>query len=159
MKKKTTVGLGGIFKGLGDFIEVLGELAEKGEELRREGEFKVGRETKGVYGFTIKTGIGGQPTVSPFGNIKRTPKGPVVEEEREPITDVFDEKDEVVIIAEMPGVEEKDIKTSLEGDVLTLEAKNEKKYRKEVILPAQVNKSTLKSSYKNGILRISLHKQ
>lgn len=157
-KAKFDLGLGGIFKGLGDFIELLGDLAEKGEELRREGEIKIGKETKGVYGFTIKTGIAGEPTVSSFGNIKRTPKGPVVEEVREPIVDVFDEKDKVLLVAEMPGVEEDKILVKIEGDILTLESRDERKYKKEVLLPYQVLESTLKTKYKNGILKIEVKK-
>ena len=154
------LGLGGIFKGLGDFIEVLGDLAEKGEELRREGEIKIGKETKGVYGFTIRTGIAGEPTISSFGNIRKTPKGPVVEEEREPIVDVLDEKKEIIILAEVPGVSSDSIKTEIKGDVLTLEAQDtDRKYYKEVVLPKKVDPGTLKSKYKNGVLEIRINKK
>jgi len=159
-EKAAEFGLGGIFKGLGDFIEVLGDLVEEGEELRREGEIKIGKETKGVYGFTVKTGIAGEPTVSSFGNIKRTPKGPVVEEEREPIVDVFDEEKEVLILAEIPGVSEEKIKTQIKGDILTIEAKDsDRKYYKEVVLPKNSDPSTLKSKYKNGVLEIKIEKK
>lgn len=154
------LGLGGIFKGLGDFIEVLGDLAEKGETLKREGEIKIGKETKGVYGFTIKTGIAGEPSISSFGNIRKTPKGPVVKEEREPIVDVFDEKQEVRIIAEVPGVDENSIKTEIKGDILILGAHDtDRKYYKEVVLPKTVDPSTLKSKYKNGVLEIRINKR
>jgi len=157
---KSYLDLGGIFKGLGDFIEVLGELAEKGEELRREGEIKIGRETKGVYGFTIRTGIAGKPTVSSFGNIKRTPKGPVVEEEREPLTDVFDEEKEVLVLAEVPGVSAEKIKTQIKGDILTIEAEDsDRKYYKEIVLPKNIDPRTLKSKYKNGVLEIRIAKK
>lgn len=158
-KEKQGLGLGGIFKGLGGFIELLGDLAEKGETLKREGEIKIGKEAKGVYGFTIRTGIGGEPSISSFGNIKRTPKGPVVEEIREPITDVFDEKDKILMVAEMPGVEEDKILVEIKGDILTIESKNERKYKKEVLLPCQVLESTLKTKYKNGVLEIKINKR
>lgn len=164
---KFDLGLGGIFKGLGGFIELLGDLAEKGEELRKEGEIRIGKETKGVYGFTIRTGIGGEPTVSSFGNIKRTSKGPVVEEEREPIIDIFDEKKEVLILAEVPGVSEEKIRTQIKGDILTIEAEDSdpakggtgRKYYKEVVLPKDTDPGTLKSKYKNGVLEIKIAKK
>lgn len=159
-QKKIDIGLGGIFKGLGDFIELLGDLAEKGEELKREGEIKIGKETKGVYGFTIRTGIAGEPTVSSFGNIKRTPKGPVVEETREPIVDVFDEEKEVLVIAELPGVAEENIGTKIKGDILTIEAEDtDRKYYKEIVLPKRVDPGTLKSKYGNGVLKIRINKK
>ena len=56
-------GLEGIFKGLGDLVEKLSDLAEKGEQLSRTGEFQLGDEAKnlkGVFGFTVKTGLGGK---------------------------------------------------------------------------------------------------
>jgi len=156
---KAGLGLGGIFKGLGDFIEVLGDLAEKGEELRREGEIKIGKETRGVYGFTVRTGIAGEPTISSFGNIKKTPKGPKVAEEREPLVDVFDEKEEVRVIVEVPGVTQESIKTEIKGDVLTLEAKDsDRKYYKEIVLPKEIDPGTLTIKYKNGVLEIRINK-
>ena len=72
-----------VFKGIADLLDAVGRLAEKGEELS---------QAKGVYGVTIKTAIGGEPVVSTFGNIKKTPQGPAVSQEREPIVDIFDEK-------------------------------------------------------------------
>lgn len=157
---KFDLGLGGIFKGLGDFIKLLDDLTEKGEELRREGEIRIGKETKGVYGFTIRTGIGGEPTISSFGNIKRTPKGTVVEQELEPIVDVFDEKKEVLVLAEVPGVSEEKIEIQIKGDILTITAKDsQRKYYKEVVLPKDIDSGSLKTKYKNGVLEIRISKK
>ena len=115
---------------------------------------------KAVYGFTIKTAVGGgKPTMETFGNIKKTPEGPKVEEEREPLTDVFDEKEEIVIIAEMPGIEESDLKIDLKEDMLELSAeRNSRKYRKELLLPVKVEKAKMKVKYNNGILEIRIKK-
>ena len=67
-------GFGGIFKGLADLVEKLGDLAEKGGELSRTGE--IGAEgAKGVYGFSVKVGLGGEGVkVQPFGNIAKDKK-------------------------------------------------------------------------------------
>jgi HSP20 family protein len=103
--------------------------------------------------------VGGKPVVESFGNVKKTPEGPKVEEEREPITDVFDEKDEVRIYAEMPGVNEADIKLDLKEDILDISAQTgDRKYHKEILLPAKVQAGTLTSSYNNGILEIKVKK-
>jgi len=158
-KANVDFGVGGAFKGIADLLDAVGRLAEKGEEFRREGEINIGRETKGVYGVTIKTAMGGQPVVSPFGNIKKTPKGPTVSEEREPIVDIFDEKEEVRIVIEVPGVTQESIKTEIKGDVLALEAKDtDRKYYKEIVLPKEIDPGTLKSKYKNGVLEIRINK-
>ncbi len=159
--KKTNVdfGIGGVFKGIADLLDAVGGLAEKGEEFRREGEINIGRQVKGVYGVTIKTAVGGEPVVSTFGNIKKTPKGPKVSEEREPIVDIFDEKEEVRIIVEVPGVTQEGIKTEIKGDVLIVEAKDvDRKYYKEIALSKEIDPGTLISKYRNGVLEIRINK-
>jgi HSP20 family protein len=160
------LGLGGLFKGLGNFIELAGKLAEQAEELKgkqggREFTFKTpgGKEGRGVFGFSVRTLAEGEPVVSTFGNIKKTPKGPVVEEVREPLVDVFDEQGHIRLIAELPGVGEEDVQVELKGDILTLKAEGkEHKYAKEVLLPHAVKEDSLQKSYHNGILEITLQK-
>lgn len=155
------LGLGGIFEGLGNLIESVSKIAEEGKGISKTGEIKgLGDKVKGVYGFTIRTLAGGESKVESFGNIKKTSKGPVVEEEREPIVDVFDEKDHILVIAELPGVEEEDIKTEIKGDILNISVQEkERKYKKEVLLPFKVEVEPTSSIYKNGILELKLKKQ
>jgi HSP20 family protein len=75
------------------------------------------------------------------------------------MTDIFDEKDEFVIIAEMPGVEENDIKTTLKEDILEISAVSKHRtYRKELLLPAKGNLSSLQQKFTNGILEIRIKK-
>ena len=99
------------------------------------------------------------PAVERFGNVRDTSEGPVVSDTREPLVDVFDEGDEVLVVAEVPGVQEKDIRLDLAGDVLTLSATGPKrKYEKEVLLPAAVEPEARRQSYQNGYLELRLAK-
>jgi len=155
------LSLGGLFKGIERLIDLASEL-KKTEEVKKEGEIDLSRlkeGSKGVYGFSIRTAVGGKPIVEIFGNIKKTPEGPTVTEEREPLTDVFDEKDEVVVIAEIPGISEEGITLDLKGDILEISAvgKN-RKYYKEILLTTKVMPETMSSSYKNGVLEIRIKK-
>ena len=154
------LSLGGLFKGIEKLVDLAADLKEAGGEIKKEGEIDLShlkKGMKGVYGFSIKTAVGGKPVVETFGNIRKTPEGPVVEEEREPLTDVFDENGEAVVIAEIPGVNEEGISLDLKGDILEISASGkEKKYRKEVLLPSQVRKETLSYTYKNGILEVRI---
>ncbi len=156
------LSLGGLFKGIEKLVDLAEELKESGGEIKKEGEIDLSHlkeGMKGVFGFSIKTAVGGKPVVESFGNIKKTPQGPTVEEEREPITDVFDEKEEIRVYVEMPGVNEGDIKLDLKGDILDISAKSgDKKYHKEVLLTKKVKPETLTSNYKNGVLDIRLKK-
>ena len=159
-------GVGGFLGGLFGGIEKIIELAEKAEkaggEFRKEREFQGGtkeRPIRGIYGFNIKTGLGKERSrVQTFGNIKKTKQGPRVVETREPIVDVFDEKDFIRVITELPGVEEKEIKLETKGDILNIETTGEKKYAKEILLPAKVDGASKEMSFKNGILEVKFKK-
>jgi HSP20 family protein len=154
-------GLGGLFKGIEKLVDLAGKLEENGA-IKKEGEINfdhLKQGMKGVYGFTINTAGGGSPKVETFGNIKKTPEGPKVDEEREPITDIFDEKDEIVVIAEMPGIEPSDIKIELKDDMLEISAAGKSRtYRKELLLPVKASNQNLSHKFTNGILEIRIKK-
>ena len=155
-------GLGGLFKGIENLVDMAAKLKETGGEINKEGEIDLSHLKEGmkaVFGFSVKTAVGGKTVVEPFGNVKKTPQGPAVEEEREPITDVFDEKEEVVVMAEMPGINEEGISIDLRGDILAIKAVNgHRSYYKEVLLPSKVRPDTLTSNYKNGVLEVRIKK-
>ena len=162
-KKEPDFSFGGIFKGLGNLIDMASQLQEKAGKLQKEGKFSIpvgGKELKGIYGFSLRTLADGKPVVNTFGNkIKETPKGPVVDEVREPLVDVFDEKDYIRVVAELPGVAEEEIKTELSGDILNITATGERKYAKETLLPAKVKAESMTKSFKNGVLEIRFEKK
>ena len=151
-------GLGGILKGLGDLVEKLGDLAEKGETLSRTGEFGADKGVKGVYGFSVKVLPGSEGfKVEPFGNVGRDKDTgqSVVSEIREPVVDVFEEADHVLVVAEMAGIGSGDVHVEVRDDVLIISAeKGDKKYRKEVLLPQSFTREKLEISCQNGILQI-----
>ena len=158
-------GLGGLLSGLGNLIDTASKLAEKGEEFSKSGEIDFSsldkikglKDLKGVYGVRVRTMADGRPSVQPFGNIKRTPKGPVVEEVREPIIDVFDEPEGINVVAEMPGIDEKDLHIEMKGDILTISAEGQnRKYQKEVLLSREATAEQMTWNYKNGILEIKI---
>jgi len=157
--------VGGLFKGLSKLVDLAEKVEESGGKIERKGEIKglTPKHPRAIWGFTVSTlEKDKKPSfrVEPFGNIKKTEKGPEITEEREPIVDVFDEKEEILVIAELPGVDEKEIKLDLKGDILLLEASDkERKYKKEVLLPAKVEMENKKMSFKNGILEIRFSKK
>ena len=162
-KVQFDIGLGGLFKGFGNLFDIVSKMSEEGkEEHISTGEIKgLGDKVKGIYGFSIRTGIEGQPTVEQFGNIKKTEKGSVeVAEVREPIVDVFDEGDYIMVIAELPGVVKRDIHLEVKGDILSLKAEGkDRKYSKEVLLPSEVEADSLETQYKSGIMEIKINKK
>jgi HSP20 family protein len=160
-ERKGAGGLEGILGGLADLVGKLGELAEKGDKLSRTGEFEwksEGKDLKGICGFSVRTVLGGEEVkVEPFGNIRRDEQTgePVVREIREPVVDIFEEEDHVLVVAEMPGIGAEDVQLEVRDDVLTLQAqKGDKKYRKELLLPGSYPREKMTVSCNNGILEI-----
>jgi HSP20 family protein len=163
-KKTGVAGLEGILTGLSGLFQTLGELAEKGQEIKREFESNAtdpkGRDVKFHYGFTVKTlNNGSDVSVEPFGNLKRDERTgeAVVAETREPMADVFEETDHVMVVLEMPGVSATDVKTELNGDVMTVSAEHgSKRYRKEVLLPGEGGYDAAKVSVScnNGVVEV-----
>ena len=160
--KNFDFGLGGLLGGIEKLVDLAQKLQESGGEIKKEGEIDLSNlkdGMKGVFGFSVKSMAGGKPIVEQFGNIKKTPKGPKVAQEREPITDVFDEAEVIKVYAEMPGVNEEGISLDLKGDILDISAvSKERQYHKEILLPAKVHPETLVKSFKNGILEIIIRK-
>jgi HSP20 family protein len=157
------LGLGGILKGLGDLVEKLEDLKETGEQLSRSGEIHgLGKEVKGMYGFTVKMGLGDdRPRVEPFGNIRKDRESghAVVQEVREPVVDIFEEEDHVLVVAEMPGICVEDVQIAVQDDLLTITAeRGDKKYRKEVLLPASLAREKMQISCNNGVVVIKCGK-
>jgi len=128
------------------------------EELRRRG-LRV--EGPYVYGFSITIGPDGRPEIREFGNVKKIRGRPVITEEREPLVDVLESNDEITVIAELPGVEKDKISVEVSEDkrrVIIKASDTNRKYYKEVDLPAEVDPGSAKASYKNGILEVKLKK-
>lgn len=157
------MGMGGFLGGLGTLLEKLGELAEKGEDLRKTGEFQGSDpegKVRGIYGFSVKVGLGDQGvTVEPFGNMRKDEQTgkTVVTEVREPLVDVFEEQDHVLVVAEMPGIDEENVQLEINDDILTITAvRGDKKYRKEVLLPAAFAPDKMSRTCRNGVLEVKL---
>lgn len=156
------IGFGSLFKGLGDFVGVLGKLVEAGEhQVSRTSEFKVkglGDKAHGIYGVSVRVGLGGEPHVEHFGNIRATKEGPEIVDVREPLIDVFDEEGEIVVAAELPGVTEEALTIDVRGNVLALSSTGQRRFAKEVLLPSAVDPASMRRSFKNGLLELRMKK-
>jgi HSP20 family protein len=121
-----------------------------------------------VYGYSMTVGPDGKPVVREFGNVKPSHRRgmfgmpeaklePI--EAREPLVDIVEEPENVRVVAELPGVEKKDIQMKCAEDVLTISVTTpSRKYHKEIELPATVDPESSKATYNNGVLEIVLRK-
>jgi HSP20 family protein len=88
------------------------------------------------------------------------PSTPFVPEIMEPLVDVFDEADFILVVAEVPGAEEDSIRVELENHTLKLRAgARYRAYRGEVGLPAEVEHNSLAWTVNNGIIELRLNRK
>ncbi|OPL09764.1 MAG: hypothetical protein AVO34_04935 [Firmicutes bacterium ML8_F2] len=150
--------LGDFFKGLGNFVNLVGEMEKEGKsEVTRRKEVKGPGKTRAVYGYTVRFGLGEKPALERFGNIREDGG---VDDTIEPLTDVFDEDDQFVVILEMPGVDAEAIDVQVKEKILTVGGRRkDRSYEKKIGLPPGVDASSLQKSYRNGILELKFKKE
>ncbi|MFO0579373.1 MAG: hypothetical protein U1A78_35680 [Polyangia bacterium] len=170
-----------------EILHRLGQLAE-GKDWAEEAELgdADGKGLRGVYGFSVRVGAapgGGRPDVrvEPFGTVPqkdraqrpagRTAAGPTsraereqrvpVREVREPLVDVIEEDDGILVVAELPGIAIEQLVWTLSGDVLELSAEapgSTRAYQKEVLLPAACTPEGARLGGTNGVIELRLRR-
>jgi HSP20 family protein len=97
-------------------------------------------------------------------------------EGKSPRIDVVERDDEIVVRAELPGVDKKDLEVSLTDNAVTIKATSRKEereeqgeyYRQEISsgyltrtigLPAGINAGACKAEFKDGLLELRIPKQ
>ena len=81
------------------------------------------------------------------------------EKRKEPLLDIFDEKDSFTVIMETSGVEKDDAVFSVDKDKLILfSSLVDDKYKAEISLPPKVNRKSFTKRYNNNILELKFKK-
>lgn len=93
-----------------------------------------------------------------------------------PAVDIYEDEHNILLTAEVPGVEEKDLEISLENGVLTVSGErkmeNEEKqdnfhriersygrFTRSFTLPPTVDENNVKAEFNNGVLKVTLAKR
>lgn len=130
------------FRELDDILNDL-----KGSSLQTIGPY--------YYGYSVTIGPDGKPLVKEYGNVR--PDLLPTAETREPLADVIvdDKEKSLKVVAEMPGVEKKDIKIEVVGHTILIDAENEdRKYHTKIPIKQKVDENSVKATYSNGILEV-----
>ncbi len=92
-----------------------------------------------------------------------------------PVVDIYENEENIIITAELPGVDKKDMTVDVKGRVLTFkgerstdnEVKEDNYYRQErcygkfercFTLPVEIDPEKIKADYKDGVLKIDIPK-
>lgn len=112
------------------------------------------------YGYQITVGPDGKPHVREFGNVKPAARGLIEQSSiREPLVDTsVDEKsNSLTITAEMPGISKEDIKVNVSNNLIVLHGeKGDKKYHTEIPVKSDLEDSSARALYTNGILELKI---
>lgn len=114
-----------------------------------------------IYGYSITIGPDGKIIRREFGNVKRKKEvyDDIEERGEEPLIEVINRGEEIKVIAEIPGVDEKDINVNVKNGKLIIKAYSKyKDYYKEVDLPSNIGIKSVEKKYRNGVLEVTIKK-
>ncbi|RLG22985.1 Hsp20/alpha crystallin family protein [Methanosarcinales archaeon] len=97
-------------------------------------------------------------------------------EYREPLIDIVDADDEVIITAELPGMRKEDVELTISDNVLTISAKREEEkseekenylyrervysgFQRSIRLPVEVDEERAEAKFNNGVLEVRIPKK
>jgi len=92
-----------------------------------------------------------------------------------PAIEIYEEKDEVVVKAELPGMKKEDLEINLSGDILTIKGEKKKEeevkekgsyysersygsFERSIEIPENVLSDKIRASFKEGVLEVRLQK-
>jgi len=106
----------------------------------------------------------------------RTEEKDLISRSWSPAVDIFETENELVLTAEVPGIEDKDIEIKIEDNTLSL--KGERKFEKETkeenyhrieraygsfyrsfTLPTYIDQDKIRAEHQNGVLKITMPKK
>ena len=91
-----------------------------------------------------------------------------------PAVDVYEDKDQFTVVAEVPGMKKEDLNITLQNGVLTISGERQReeekpdqgfrserfvgRFQRSITLPASVDPSGVKATYQDGLLKVMLPK-
>jgi len=138
---------------LGDLID---ETIQKAFETSSE---KTPVHRTRVQGFSIRIGPDGKPRIQEFTNRKPSQKRLEINEDAEPLVDLIEDAETLVVLASLPGVRRDAIDLRTTENRLTISVNTPNlECHKDLKLPARVDPKSAHASYKNGVLEVKLKK-
>lgn len=123
---------------------------------------KTGKPGKRGHPYIFKKNIRRTNMRYPYIRIiksRRTYRKPIFTKEPEPLVDVLDNGEIITVVAQLPGFKREEINLYVKGSRLIISASTmDKRYYKNLKLPAEVETKPIYNSYKNGVLELRFRK-
>jgi HSP20 family molecular chaperone IbpA len=150
------------------FQTELNEILEGIKSGKIKGKWEIKQiDEPGADGYVIRGRFGADEPLDPLEPLKPLKRRPMperplevpknaLEEDQEPLIDVFEEENAIKIYVELPGEEKNNIRLTVTPGNLEIKTEN---FHKTIDLPTKkVAVNTLSSEYKNGVLEITVQK-
>ncbi len=155
-RKKKSPWFNDIYEELEKLGDMIDETMEKAFENSSENT-PVRRNH--VKGFSIKIGPDGKPMIREFNDRQPLQDETEISDDPEPLIDIIEEGETLVVLAALPGVEKDEIDLHLTENCLTISVDTaDFEWYDELKLPTRVKPKLARASYKNGVLEVRIKK-
>lgn len=135
------------------FRRLSGQFFDMDDNFERA--WRAAKTDPNFYGYEMTMGNDGKPIIKQYGNAVPALSTNGV---REPFVDEVLDNDNKTLkfVAEMPGVDKKDIKVTIEDKYVKFSAEHgERKYQTHIPLKYKIDENSTKAMYTNGILEVT----
>lgn len=153
------IGLGGLLGSVGDIIEALSELEDAEDDSKSESG-TLDRDSFTIdYSYDVNVGLGGDRKRRGKSSDDRSEPERTVDIDNQGdavdyTVDVREYEDEVLVSADLPGVDEDDLDVAIEGDAGTLTITAGEDVIERISVDSQLSVTDV--SFRNQILQIRL---
>lgn len=138
-----------------DMLDAHFQEFEKGDTLEPNTEFR-----PRVYGFTLDFGPEGKAKFAELAGKPSVQKSAPIAKAHDPFVEVINGKDEITLVTEIPGVEQKHLHLKPYLKQIAMRVTDpDRMLSKTIALPFEVDPASMHYSLKNGILEIIFKKK
>lgn len=144
-----------LLKEVGGLVRLIEQAGERGLEINRSGTLGQTGQGKEPAFYDLKVRLGQLAPDRGAGH-DRAPGAPrTAGRGLEPAVDVFEEKECLVVIAQLPGIGREEIGIGVDGRLLVLQGGHgDRRFYRRVPLPFEAELSKAVSSFTNGVLEL-----
>ena len=155
-RKKKNPWFNDIYEELEKLGDLIDETIQKSFDSSSE---KTPVRRNRIQGFSIKIGPDGNPRIQEFNNRQPRQSEPEISDDPEPLVDVIEDGETLVVLAALPGVNKDAIDLRITENCLTVSVDTDDlEWYNEFKLPTKVDPKSARASYKNGVLEVKVKK-
>ena len=147
------------FNDIYEELEKLGNLIDETMQKSFDPSSEKPSRRNRIRGFSIRIGPDGKPRIQEFNNRQPRQNEADISNEPEPLVDLIEDGETLVVLAALPGVKKDDIDLRITASCLTVSVDTDAfEWYNEFKLPTKVDPKSACAAYKNGVLEVKVNK-